>query len=267
MSESQSDNPFGKFTGPSAPVPVEQTAAYKEWEANDDPFKGPPPETARGLGAQTKDAETDWDAIKADWKTGQYTQGQLAKIYGIKREALAKRIQRAKAKGDNSWDQDQQARVAAVAASMLEDGGGMVDDTKQRLAVETAAEMRVRVVKEHRRDISRLRSIANKLIMRLENHLDNKPTDGPLFGAGSKESPTDIVKKLSDAFKHIIPLERVSVGLDDGAIDENKPKGGIVYMPSRKPLPAIEKAGLSGITVLPNDEETEEATDGSSSSN
>lgn len=81
----------------------------------------------------------------------------------------------------------------------------------------------------HRRDAAHLRGLTAKLIDRLSHIVDGTVlglgADGKeLVCLGSRESPADLLEKLSRVTVRVVEIERVTYGLDNGMPKEEDPK-------------------------------------------
>jgi hypothetical protein len=113
----------------------------------------------------------DWDAIKAAYRTGQLSNVELGKQFGVSEGAIRK-----KAKADG-WTKDLASSVKRATTERLvretvrevrEDNAGLVPRTDDEIVAE-AAEVGAAVVKAHRRDINASRLIVQHLFEQLHD--------------------------------------------------------------------------------------------------
>jgi uncharacterized protein YjcR len=183
---------------------------------------------------------TDWDAVHRDYRTGQFTEHELAEKYDISRSAVNKQ---ARTKG---WTKDLQQEirqatnaklVADLVAKEVADGGKKVADV-----VLAAAEINKQVILGHRSDIAATRDVAADLLGELKNArlLAEEQELLAEILAGGEDADEDkvfkarqVVKKalefgnringvkaLAETFTKLQSLERTAFGLDSG--EENK---------------------------------------------
>lgn len=177
------------------------------------------PLTDAGVAADPVRRRADWEAIERDYRTGQFSDQELADKHGnvISRQAISKR---AKLQG---WQKDLSVEVRRatkakliaeqvaekvaeeVAAKVAKSGNATID------AVLAAAETNKQVVLGHRRDIAKLTSLTMSLVGQLE----------------TAASETDAAKRLpigelvltaqraSQAVAKLQAAERVAFGLDE----------------------------------------------------
>lgn len=197
-----------------------------------------------------KNTKYDWDAIWREYTTGQFSDSELARRHGCSRAAIQKRVKKEKWERDNS----QQVRTLANAKMVHEDAvaahevapevaGCNVrrqtsDPDKERSEIELAAETRVTVLRDHRKDIKRLREIEAQLLDELE---DNPQKTFATAYKGCIDS-LDInipVTEKSQALNNLanvqhkrINLERVAFNLNDHGDEDDGLPTVIVHDPS-----------------------------------
>lgn len=154
---------------------------------------------------------TDWEAIEREYRAGQLSIAELARQHNLSRQAIIKRAKR------DGWVRDLAAEVRKVVSAKLVTDGVTSDNA--RGTVELAAARAVEVVRSHRRALSQLNAIGDILANRLAQHLDGVVADGP--GLGDKESPADMLEKLSRTRQRAIQLERQAFSLDSAPQDDD----------------------------------------------
>lgn len=189
--------------------------------------------------------KTDWEAIEREFRAGQLSIREIGRLYGLTDTAIRK-----KAKADG-WDRDLTERVRqAVRAKLVrEDGsqqGSHPPRANEREIVNAIAVRGVEVVRSHRQSLSQLNALANILADRLAQHLDGITPDGP--GVGDKESPSDMLEKLTRTRTRVIQLERQAFNLNASSDDDDgKPTAGISGLLSavKKEAAAADEGGRS----------------------
>lgn len=166
----------------------------------------------------------DWEAIEREFRAGQFSLRAIAAAHGITEGAIRKR---AKAEG---WERKLADKVRdAVREKLLRDDAGTQDGTHQQRAsdkevVEAAALRGLAVVTSHRKDLQQLHGLKRVLADRLSTVLHGGDPDGPCLG--DKESPGDLLEKLSRITSRLIPLERQAHNLDAEPEDVAKAAAG-----------------------------------------
>lgn len=147
----------------------------------------------------------DWERIESEYRAGQLSVREIAKIGGISHTAIQKR---AKAGG---WVQDLTARVKAAVANKLVANEVATPASKaaDREAVEAFATRAADVVFSHRKEISRYRAIASDLAAELES--DRKKAIKDRLALAAR---TDVLERLSRISVRLIQLEREAFNLD-----------------------------------------------------
>lgn len=153
-------------------------------------------------------AKTDWEAIEAAYRAGQLSIREIAKAHSISEGAIRKR---AKAE---CWTRALADKVReAVREKLVRSDGTQPSRTRTDAEIiETSAQIGFDVVTSHRRDLQQLHGLKRVLADRLATHLHGGQPDGPLLG--DRESPGDLLEKLSRVTARLIPLERQAHNLD-----------------------------------------------------
>lgn len=154
---------------------------------------------------------TDWEAIEREYRAGQLSVREIGRQYDVTEGAIRK-----KAKAEN-WERALAAKVSAAVREKLVRADGTQTGTQDQRAsnitiVETASQRGFDVVTSHRRDLTQLHGLKRILASRLSDHLQGIAPDGPCLG--EKESPGDLLEKLSRITARLIPLERQAFNLD-----------------------------------------------------
>lgn len=165
---------------------------------------------------------TDWEAIEREYRAGQLSLREIGRIHGVSDTAVRKKAKL------GAWERDltKQVQEAVRAKLVREDGsqGSHPQRTTDRDIVQDTAARAVEVVRSHRRSLSQLNAIGDILAERLAQHLEGVTPDGP--GIGEKESPSDMLEKLSRTRQRAIQLERQAFNLDSQPDDDGAQTSG-----------------------------------------
>lgn len=191
--------------------------------------------------AQTEKSAPDWGRIEAEYRAGVLSVREIAASQGISHTAIQKR---AKAE---SWERDLGAKIRAKADRLVakrEVATQVATETalSERVIVEANAEVIAQVRLTHRGDIARARKLCMSLLAEIEvetDSLDLFEELGELLRAEddkgqdkrndvyrrviSGASRIDSMKKLADALKVLVGLEREAYGIETG---EKQGSGG-----------------------------------------
>ena len=183
----------------------------------------------------------DWDAIENDYRAGIKTLRQIAEEQGITHGAINKRAKR------DGWERDLSAKIKAKAAALVSRDAVSKEVSSaalvtERAVVEANAELQAGIIRAHRTDITRYRALCQTMLGQLEAESDTPELFkqiGVLLAdpdekgvdklseayhkAISLPSRIDGVKKLAEALKVLIGLERQAFGIDDRAGVDDKP--------------------------------------------
>ncbi|GJE00568.1 hypothetical protein [Methylobacterium isbiliense] len=179
------------------------------------------------------DKRFDWEAIEAEYRAGQLSLREIAKRHGISDTAIRKR---AKAEG---WTRALADKVReAVREKLVRADGSHSQRTRTDAEIiGQAAQAGFDVVTSHRRDLQQLHGLKRVLADRLATFLQGGQPDGPLLG--ERESPGDLLEKLSRVTARLIPLERQAHNLDEHPDEpQNKPGGALDRLAARLGFPA-----------------------------
>jgi hypothetical protein len=163
-------------------------------------------------GAGEPKPPVDWEAIEREYRAGQLSLREIARQFDVSDTAIRKR-----AKAD-SWTRPLADKVReAVREKLVRADGSHAGSRPQRASdeeiVDGAADRGFAVVTSHRRDLEQLHGLKRIIATRLATHLTGGEPDGPFLG--DKESPGDLLEKLSRVTGRLIPLERQAHNLDE----------------------------------------------------
>ena len=178
-------------------------------------------------------APADWARIEADYRAGIKTLRQMAAEHGITEGAIRKRAKK------EDWERDLAAKVQAKAEAIVR-REAVRSEVREKTRVpeseviEANAEAVATVLLSERRDIQRGRKLVMSLLGELEQTTDNQELFEKLgalmfnpdkFGNDklndtyhkviSLAGRIDGMKKLSDALKTLVALEREAFGLGE----------------------------------------------------
>lgn len=185
--------------------------------------------------------QTDWEAIEREYRAGQLSVSEIGRQFSISHTAINKK---AKAQG---WTRSLAAKVKQVVSDRLVSDG--VSSANARETVELAAARAVDVVRSHRKDISRTRDVAARLVEELdmatahraeiaaEIEAFTEPGDDASEAAKSRAEKrrsamhravsltarAGAMQSLAGAIKTIIQLERQAFSIQTDADDEVVP--------------------------------------------
>lgn len=179
-------------------------------------------------------AAPDWEAIEREYRLGQLSLREIARMYGVSDTAIRKK---AKVLG---WTRDLSGKVREKVRTDLVRTEVRTPNAREPEIVEAAAARGVEVVRAHRQDIARLRGLSETLANRLERYLLLGAMPEPKtekereemekaqaeLGAfiGIRETPGDLLDKLSKTLHRLVPLERQAFSLDDPTQGPDGPK-------------------------------------------
>ena len=166
----------------------------------------------------------DWEAVEREYRAGQLSIREISRAFGLSDTAIHKR---AKIEG---WKRPLAALVRkaireklALNDSLQQDGlqvGLQNQRATDKEIVENASNRGFEVVTSHRRDIEQLHALKRIIATRLATYLQGGEPDGAFMG--DKESPGDLIEKLSRVTSRLIPLERQAYSLDADLVGQNE---------------------------------------------
>lgn len=189
--------------------------------------------------AQEKKAP-DWERIEVDYRAGLLSVREIASAHGITEGAIRKRAKR------DDWVRDLKEKIHAKADDLVRKAEVRTEVRTERAVIDSNAQVIVDVRLSHRTDIARARTLAMKLLDELEIQTDNTdlleqletalaqgddPPDG-LMRAFQRVTSTagriDSAKKLAEAMKVLISMEREAYGIVEAAkLEVTSPDGSM----------------------------------------
>lgn len=153
----------------------------------------------------------DWRACEADYRTGTLSNRQLAEIYKCTEAAIRDRARR------YNWSKDLTEAVrketnARLLRTELRTRNALEDSE----IVERSADLRVEVVRSHRRDISSLSALAIRLRQKAEGLIET------VADLKDLDNATSVIESLARTASRLIPLERQAFNLDSDDSDKSK---------------------------------------------
>lgn len=179
----------------------------------------------------------DWESIETSYRAGVLSLRELGKQYSVSEGAIRKK---AKAGG---WKRDLTAKVQQQVRSELVRSEVRTESQRtesERETVEQAAAAIVQLVRGHRKDLTRGRSLVAKLMEQLDVAADSRdelealievetePPEGAskaaeqammakrkaMLAAVSLPSHAGVLRDLANVLKSLIPLERQAFNVD-----------------------------------------------------
>ncbi|MBU4609147.1 hypothetical protein IMZ29_00830 [Achromobacter sp. GG226] len=189
--------------------------------------------------AQTGKAAPDWERIEADYRAGVLSIREIAASQGITEGAIRKRAKR------DEWSRDLQPKIKAKADDLVRKAEVRTPVRNEREVVDANAQVIADVRVSHRKDIARARGLAMKLLDELEIQTDNidllEQLEAALSGDGepdglakafqrvtSTSGRIDSAKKLAEAMKVLVTMEREAYGIAEAAkLEITSPDGSM----------------------------------------
>lgn len=188
----------------------------------------------------------DWERIEQLYRAGVLSLREIASACpGSNHVAIARRAKKF------GWVQDLSAKIKAKANDLVTRQGVTADVTAERAVsdkavIEANAQTIADVRLGHRKDISRSRRLANKLLDELEGLTDNRDLFEQLGELLRSEDDngqdkrndlymkvidlparTKTMKELGETLKNLILLERQAYGIDSNPDEDTKAPAGL----------------------------------------
>jgi hypothetical protein len=191
--------------------------------------------------------DIDWEAIERDYRAGQLSVREIGAKHQVAPSSITRKAEKL------GWTRDLTAAVhARTQAKLIEpklpaESAQSNENATQRAqstaeqtaeAVEVAAAVNVAVILGHRGSIARVRSIADAMLVELENGAKARGKKAAL----PLEKRVTMVKSLSEALRIQVGLERQAFNIADGATDLTDPLSALLadLMKRRSAVPIAE---------------------------
>ena len=171
----------------------------------------------------------DWERIEYDYRAGILSVREISEARGVSHTAVNKKAKQL------GWERDLKAKIKAKADALVSKAEVSKEVSSRRVAteketVDSNAKLLADVRMGHRKDISRFRNLANKMLGELEGVTDGQAEikdliktlkDGDLEDGeamsttlelasrvSSLPSRSKVMKEMSDTLKTLVGLER-----------------------------------------------------------
>ena len=196
-------------------------------------------EKRAGIVASTR-RKIDWDAVERDYRTGKFTQRELADKYGVTHGAVGKQAR------EHGWKKDLTEEIRRATNAKLTEQlvSSEVAKGSQQVAntVAAAAEVNTRVILGHRAGLQAITNVKRTLLSQIEQaasllpdlaeviEMVRQPDDNGMDRANdalrkamSRSALVDDLKKLADVDEKVRKGEREAFALDEDP-DKRKPE-------------------------------------------
>jgi hypothetical protein len=179
---------------------------------------------------KNKNAAINWTVIEPHWRAGLMTKIQISNEFNVSRAAMDKHFNKLGIKRDLADKIREEANAIVLRDTWVTEKVTHVTDEN---IIATAAKLQSDIILNHRKDITRYRSLCGALLDEIELQTGEKLTFDKLIeiidsgdDAGmdriykkalSTSSRVDSIKKLVDTLKVLIGLERQAFGLSDNS--------------------------------------------------
>ena len=218
------------------------------------PKKAPPKATkpaarkkAVGAAVSARRSIIDWDAVERDYRTGKFTQRELAEKHGVTHVAIGNRARK------GAWQKDltEQIRQATNAKLVGDLVSSEVTKGYQEVTntIAAAAEVNKQVILGHRQGLRAITEVKRTLLTQIEQaaallpelqeviEMVRNPDDNGMDRANdvlrkamSRSALVDDLKKLADVDEKVRKGEREAFGLDDDPEDKAKDANALPKM-------------------------------------
>jgi hypothetical protein len=188
----------------------------------------------------------DWEKVESDYRAGLLSLREMGKVHGVSHTGITKRAEA------HGWSRDLSAAIKAKADAMVarDEVATQVDSNRavnDRLIVDVNASVLAGIKIAHRQDIARMRRLAMSMLSDLEAQTSDKPLLTQMGEAICDDTPEgvgrradvltrlstipgriDSLKKLADAMKSLVAMEREAYGIVDTKtveVIDKTPKG------------------------------------------
>lgn len=163
-------------------------------------------------------SDTDWEAIERDYRCGIMSLKAIGSAHGASDAGIIKRAKR------EGWTRDLSAKIRAkadarVSADAVSEKVSSLTKASEKQIVEANAELQVRIRREQRGDIQRMRALVVKFIKELEDDNDQKEVKKKL----PLQTRVAIMQKIAETHKTVVAMEREHFGITSRFGDEENP--------------------------------------------
>jgi hypothetical protein len=184
----------------------------------------------------------DWEAVEREYRAGIRSLKDIGAEFGVSDAGILKRAKK------EEWQRDLTERIRAkaeakVSAALVSEKVSAESNANERIVVEASAQVLADALLGQRRDVSRSRSIVQKLFDELEaqgDGLEELAMLGEALESGDEEklaqiarkviafpSRVDSAKKLAESLRTLVELERKVLRIkDDTNLDDFAKKIG-----------------------------------------
>lgn len=168
-----------------------------------------------------EDSEPDWDAIEQQYRTGIISVPALAANYHVHHTTIYRRAKK------YGWTHNLAHKVRACAEQTLlfgspskgkgatRTGEGTDPHAQEADIIEAAASVQVQVVRQHRKDLSKLRTLQARLVEQAETFFTDQDSKNSLItDLAELQTAVQTVESLSRTVGRVIPLERAAFNID-----------------------------------------------------
>ena len=168
-----------------------------------------------------EDTEPDWDAIEQQYRTGIISVPALAANYHVHHTTIYRRAKK------YGWTHNLAHKVRACAEQTLlfgspskgkganRTGEGTDPHAQEADIIEAAASVQVQVVRQHRKDLSKLRTLQARLVEQAETFFADQDSKNSLItDLAELQTAVQTVESLSRTVGRVIPLERTAFNID-----------------------------------------------------
>jgi hypothetical protein len=184
----------------------------------------------------------DWESVEREYRAGIRSLKDIGAEFGVSDAGILKRAKK------EEWQRDLTERIRAkaeakVSAALVSEKVSAESNANERIVVEASAQVLADALLGQRRDVSRSRSIVQKLFDELEaqgDGLEELAMLGEALESGDEEklaqiarkviafpSRVDSAKKLAESLRTLVELERKVLRIkDDTNLDDFAKKIG-----------------------------------------
>ncbi len=170
-------------------------------------------------------SDTDWEAIERDYRCGVMSLKAIGSAHGVSDAGIIKHARK------EGWSRDLRAKIRAkadakVSADAVSAEVRTLTKVSENQIVEANAELQVRIRREQRGDIQRMRALVVRFIKELEDDDNQKDVKKKL----PLQNKVAIVQKLADTHRTVVTMEREHFGITSRFGDDENP-AAVAYDP------------------------------------